>query len=96
MEPVRGVEPLTCGLRNRRGWCCSILLDTELEHSVQFPAAILYLRCCPVLPAAYKCVSKMLANTHSGRENKPRWNQPGLSFCPLGKDRHLELQVLYN
>ena len=53
-----GLEPTTPGLKDVGYTCCSMLIDTELEHIVRRLAPDLYLMCCPVLGAGVKFVNK--------------------------------------
>ena len=54
---------LISALRGPADPSCSMLPDTELEHPVRRLVPLLYLRCCLLLPAGDKFVSKMLAKT---------------------------------
>ena len=38
-----GIEPATPGLKDVDKLCCSILIDTKLEHPVKAPRRVLYL-----------------------------------------------------
>ena len=49
---------MTPGLKDVRHACCSMSVDTELEHIVRWFAPDLYLMCCPVLGGGEKFVNK--------------------------------------
>ena len=57
-----GIEPMTPGLKDVGYTCCSMLVDTELEHIVRRLTPDLYLMCCLVLAAGVKFVNKSVNN----------------------------------
>ncbi len=61
-----GIEPMTPGLKDVGHTCCSMLVDTELEHIVQRCAFNLYLICYPVLGNGAKFVNKSVNIKGSG------------------------------
>ncbi len=58
-----GVEPTTPGLKDVCMECCSIPVDTELEHFVRRLRPDLYLMCCPVVGGGEKFVNKLVNNS---------------------------------
>ena len=58
-----GFEPAISALREPFSLCCSIWLDTFLEHLVRRTPGTLCLEYCLVLPGAKKFGSKMAART---------------------------------
>ena len=89
-----GLEPTTPGLKDVGYTCCSMLLDTELEHFVNRLAPDLYLMCCPLLGAGAKFVNKSVNKMGIAYGQVIGGNPSEWSFrLPLGKSRSQQVEV---